>query len=203
MSHFAQIEAIDNNLSKVIQVIVIPDSQEHRGAEYINNDLNISGTWIQCSFNTRKGVHLTGKTPLRKNFPGVGWTYDFSRDAFIPPKPSKNPSFILEEDMCIWIPPIPYPTDHYLYRWNEEKVEWEKIEKWAPFPNSWVWDKYTYQWKPPIPYPSDTSKGKQYSWDEETISWKLIIRPIPYPEDGNNYYWDEKISDWKLIKNNA
>ena len=171
MAHFAKIENIENNLFKVISVIVVPDDQEHRGAEFINTDLNIDGTWIQCSFNTKAGRHLAGKTPFRKNYPLPGWLYDSSKDAFIPPKPQKNSSFILDEDMCIWIPPVPYPLDRYYYTWNEQKLQWEKSPKAIAFPESWVWDRYEFRWNPPVPYPLD---GKKYYWNESIVNWSLV-----------------------------
>ncbi len=73
MAHFAQID--ENNI--VLQVLVIPDFQEHRGQEYLANDLNLGGIWKQTSYNNR----------IRKNYAGIGFTYDEIRDAFIPPKP--------------------------------------------------------------------------------------------------------------------
>ena len=86
MAHFAQ---IDNN-KIVLQVLVIPDFQEHRGQEYLANDLNLGGIWKQTSYNNR----------IRKNYAGIGFTYDEIRDAFIPPKPGDN--YILNEDTCLW-----------------------------------------------------------------------------------------------------
>ena len=85
MAHCAQ---IDNNI--VLQVLVIPDFQEHRGQEYLANDLNLGGIWKQTSYNNR----------IRKNYAGIGFTYDEIRDAFIPPKPGDN--YILNEDTCLW-----------------------------------------------------------------------------------------------------
>lgn len=86
MAHFAQID--NNNI--VLQVLVIPDFQEHRGQEYLANDLNLGGIWKQTSYNNR----------IRKNYAGIGYTYDEIRDAFIPPKPGDN--YILNEDTCLW-----------------------------------------------------------------------------------------------------
>ena len=86
MAHFAQID----NDNIVLQVLVIPDFQEHRGQEYLANDLNLGGIWKQTSYNNR----------IRKNYAGIGFTYDEIRDAFIPPKPGDN--YILNEDTCLW-----------------------------------------------------------------------------------------------------
>jgi hypothetical protein len=116
MGHFAKV--VD---SKVIQVIVAdPD--------FFTTFVDSSpGEWIQTSYNTKGGVHQLGGTPLRKNYAGIGYTYDRERDAFIPPKP--YPSWTLNEDSCLWDPPVPYPTDGKLYQWNEETQEWTEINQ--------------------------------------------------------------------------
>lgn len=108
MSHFAKIE---NNI--VVQVIVAEQ-------DYINTK---EGEWIQTSYNTRGGQHLLSRTPLRKNYAGIGYLYDRERDAFITQQPF--PSWNLNEDSCIWEPPIPLPQDDNLYYWNENKINWE------------------------------------------------------------------------------
>lgn len=115
MSHFAQI----NTDNVVIQVIV---------AEQDFIDTGILGDpafWIQTSYNTKEGVHTLGGTPLRKNYAGIGYTYDSTRDAFIPPKPF--PSFTLNEEKCIWEPPVPMPVDNNFYTWNESTLAWDQI----------------------------------------------------------------------------
>ena len=77
----------------------------------------------QTSYNTVGGIHLQGGTPLRKNFAGIGFTYDYQRDAFIPPKP--YPSWELNEETCQWNAPTPQPTDGFTYNWNEANIAWE------------------------------------------------------------------------------
>jgi len=85
----------------------------------------------QTSYNTHGGVHALGGTPFRKNYAGLGYTYDAGRDAFIPPKPYK--SWVLNESTCLWGSPIPYPTDvgtpeaPKMYTWNEETVNWVEV----------------------------------------------------------------------------
>ena len=80
----------------------------------------------RTSYNTLNGTHLNGGVPFRKNYAGVGYTYDESRDAFIPPKPF--PSFILNEEKCNWDAPIPLPTqDDKLYVWDEESLNWIEL----------------------------------------------------------------------------
>jgi hypothetical protein len=111
MAHFAEID--ENGV--VLQVLVVPDSQEHRGHEFLADDLGLGGTWVQTSYNAR----------IRKNYAGIGYTFDAARDAFIAPQPFA--SWILNEDTCQWESPVPYPTDGVMYTWNEETTDWEAI----------------------------------------------------------------------------
>jgi hypothetical protein len=116
MAHFAKIEN-----GTVTQVNVI---DEDYFAE--NRETRYTGTWVQTSYNTQGGVHLLGGTPLRKNYAGIGYTYDEARDAFIPPKPFN--SWLLNEDTCQWDAPVAYPTDGKMYTWNEDNQEWTEVE---------------------------------------------------------------------------
>jgi hypothetical protein len=77
----------------------------------------------RTSFNTQGGIHKLGGTPFRKNYAGIGYTYDQQRDAFIPPKPFN--SWLLNESTCIWEAPVAYPTDGGKYSWNETILNWE------------------------------------------------------------------------------
>ena len=115
MSHFAKLD--NNNLV----IFVTVGRQEDDGLE---SELcaRTGDKYVQTSYNTLGGVHRLGGTPLRKNYAGIGYTYDEQRDAFIPPKPYA--SFVLNEDTCLWEPPVPYPTDGKRYLWNEEELEW-------------------------------------------------------------------------------
>jgi hypothetical protein len=111
MAHFAQIQ---NGI--VTQVIV---------AEQDVIDSGLFGTgWVQTSYNTHGGQHPEGR-PLRKNYAGIGFTYDSTRDAFIPPKPYA--SWLLNEDTCLWNAPVPYPTDDKQYRWDESTTSWVEV----------------------------------------------------------------------------
>lgn len=121
MAYFARIEQ-----GTVIEVLSVPDDQEHRGQEFLADDLDLGGAWVQTSYNTRGGVHIYGGTPLRKNYAGIGYTYDEQRDAFIPPKPFT--SWVLNEESCTWEPPVPYPADGQMYRWDESAVNWILID---------------------------------------------------------------------------
>ena len=93
------------------------------------------GQWIQTSFNTRGGIHYDSETnepsadqskAFRKNYAGIGYTYDESRDAFIPPKPYE--SWTLNEETCLWNSPVPYPEDGQIYNWNEETQTWNLLK---------------------------------------------------------------------------
>lgn len=122
MAHFAELG--ENNV--VLQVIVVSDadaSTEEAGAAFCRNLLG--GTWKQTSYNTIAGTHKLGGTPFRKNYAGVGYTYDSVRDAFIPPKPYN--SWLLNETTCTWDPPVAMPSDGKLYVWNEDVLNWEEI----------------------------------------------------------------------------
>jgi hypothetical protein len=116
MAHYAKVE---NTL--VTQVIVAEP-------EFFDTFVDSSpGEWIQTSYNTEGGVHLLGGTPLRKNYAGVGDTYDSTRDAFIPPQPYA--SWTLNEDTCQWEAPVPYPTDDLMYSWDEDTTSWVETEE--------------------------------------------------------------------------
>ena len=79
----------------------------------------------RTSYNTRGGAHINNGTPFRKNYAGIGYTYDYARDAFIPPKPYD--SWTLNETSCLWEAPVAYPTDGERYEWNEETTSWDLI----------------------------------------------------------------------------
>ena len=87
---------------------------------------NTRDVWKQTSYNTKAGVHLNGGTPFRKNYAGVGYSYDPQRDAFIEPKPFN--SWILNETTCLWEAPIAYPDDGQNYNWNEDTQQWDLNE---------------------------------------------------------------------------
>jgi hypothetical protein len=114
MSHFAKVLN-----GKVIQVIVAEP-------EFFDTFVDSSaGQWIQTSYNTLGGVHANGGTPLRKNYAGIGFTYDPQKDAFIPPKPYE--SWVLNENTCLWDAPTPMPTDEKIYNWDEPTLSWKEV----------------------------------------------------------------------------
>jgi hypothetical protein len=107
MSHFAKI----NSDSIVTEVIVAEQAFINSGA------VGDSFLWVQTSYNNN----------FRKNYAGIGFTYDSTRDAFIPPQP--YPSWTLNEDTCQWEAPIAYPTDGLMYSWDEDTTSWvEAVE---------------------------------------------------------------------------
>lgn len=111
MAHFAKV--VDG---KVTQVIVAEP-------EFFETFIDSSpGEWIQTSYNTYGGVHKLGGTPLRKNYAGIGYTYDTIRDAFIPPQPFQ--SWTLNEDTCLWNAPVVIPNDGNSYVWDEQTISW-------------------------------------------------------------------------------
>ena len=123
MSHFAE---IDNN--NIVQRVIVAE-QDYIDSGVVGNPDNR----VQTSYNTRGGVHYApnsnepdGGVALRKNYAGIGDTYDESKDAFIAPKP--HPSWILNEDTCLWETPIPYPDDGKRYKWNEDDQSWDLDE---------------------------------------------------------------------------
>lgn len=118
MSHFAKV--IDGI---VTEVLVIEQ-------DVINTGLfGNPALFIQTSYNTHGGVHPEGR-PLRKNYAGVGFDYDAERDAFIPPQPF--PSWLLDEDTCLWNAPVSRPDDGKPYHWDESTLAWVKITEGKP-----------------------------------------------------------------------
>jgi len=134
MAHFAKVE---NGI--VTQVIVIDQETLNTG------HWGDPASWVQTSYNTQGGVHSQGGTPLRKNYAGIGYSYDAGRDAFVPPKPYA--SWVLNETTCNWDAPVTIPTtEGKRYVWRESDTSW--VEQPA--------------------YPSD---NKTYTWNLETGSW--------------------------------
>jgi hypothetical protein len=111
MAHFAEID----NQNLVTRVLVVSNNHEARGQEFLANDLGLGGRWIQTSYNGN----------FRKNFAGIGFTFDEQRDAFIPPKPFQK--WILNEETCQWESPIPYPNDGLNYYWDDEIGQWVEV----------------------------------------------------------------------------
>jgi len=128
MSHFAKVE---NGI--VTQVIVAEQDVIDSG---LFGDPSL---WIQTSYNTRGNIHPEGR-PLRKNYAGVGYSYDQMRDAFIPPQPF--PSWTLDPTTCLWICPRLYPDDGRKYVWNEQTTSWKPDDD-----KEYSWDEDSFSWK--------------------------------------------------------
>jgi len=119
MAHFAKL----NEKNIVIDVVVVNNNlllnkenieQESIGVDFLNKTFG-EANWVQTSYNSN----------IRKNFAGIGYKYDASKDAFIPPKPFG--SWILNEDTCLWDPPVQKPDQDNLYKWNEASLSWHLI----------------------------------------------------------------------------
>ena len=105
MAHFAKLDK--NN---IVENVIVAEQ------DFINSgQVGDSFLWVQTSYNGN----------FRKNYAGVGYTYDKTRDAFIPPKP--YPSWVLDEATCLWNAPTPMPTDGKVHSWNEERLTWDEV----------------------------------------------------------------------------
>jgi hypothetical protein len=129
MAYFAKLNS-ENIVITVESVVneVLKDSngveQESIGIQFLKTLYNEpNAIWKQTSYNTHGGIHINGETPFRKNYAGIGYTYDSQRDAFISPKPFN--SWILNEQTCNWDAPVARPDDNNMYKWNEEILNWE------------------------------------------------------------------------------
>ena len=139
MAHFAKLD-----INNIVEMVVVVDDtdvfdpngneSEISGIQFLKNLLGLETTWLKTSYNTRGGIyrHSITNEPLedqskafRKNYAGIGYTYDEQRDAFIPPKPF--PSWILNEFSCLWEAPIPRPTGNNVYIWNEDTQTWDSM----------------------------------------------------------------------------
>ena len=122
MAHYAFLD--ENNI--VTEVIVGKDEGED-GIDWEQHYGDFRGQICKrTSYNTQGGVHSSVGTPYRKNYAGVGYTYDSERDAFIPPKPYV--SWNLNETTCLWEAPVAYPGDDKYYQWNEETTSWIEVQ---------------------------------------------------------------------------
>ena len=129
MAHFAKI----GKGNKVLEVLVVSNDvaiTEQAGADYLNKLFKTNDIWKQTSYNTRGGVHRLGGTPFRKNYAGIGFTYDEARDAFVAPQ---LPYSTLNEDTCRWENNIPYPeidadtpANQSRYAWDNLTLSWVK-----------------------------------------------------------------------------
>jgi hypothetical protein len=155
MAHYAKIGL--NN--KVMSVVVVADAdcqnadgieEEEVGRQFLENCFGWP-VWIKCSYNTRGGVHSESGTPFRKNYPGVGFTWDEDRDAFYAKKPFD--SWVLNEETCLWESTIDYPSvtsygdpvKDYLISWDEDNVRWTARDQ-EDSQGTFRWDVDTSSW---------------------------------------------------------
>ena len=110
MAHYAKIE------NEIVTNVIVAEQ------DFIDTQ---EGMWVQTSYNTHGGQHTLGGTPLRKNYAGIGHTYDSTRDAFIPPTPYA--SWVLNEDTCLWEAPVVYPDNGKIYTWDESTTNWVEV----------------------------------------------------------------------------
>jgi hypothetical protein len=112
MAHFAKL-GVGNIIEAVHVVSNDIATSEQAGVDFLNNLYNTRDVWKQTSYNNN----------IRKNFAGIGFQYDQTRDAFIPLKPYN--SWILNEDTCLWEAPVAMPKDDNKYKWNEQTLSWD------------------------------------------------------------------------------
>lgn len=129
MAHWAELD--ENN---VVTRVLVGDNNDPAGDEGYQWLIdNLGGTWVKTSYNAVGGKRrnpetneITEEAGFRKNYAGIGYSYDAQRDAFIPPKPFN--SWLLNEDTCLWDAPVAYPTDGKFYRWDEDTTNWVEVE---------------------------------------------------------------------------
>ena len=126
MAHFAKLDS--NNI--VTEVVVVHNdvaTSESAGVAFLNSMYKTNDTWKQTSYNTVAGKHKLDGTPFRKNYAAIGYTYDSTKDAFIPPKPYD--SWTLDEDTCQWEAPVEKPGGDNIYEWNEDTKSWDLVHQ--------------------------------------------------------------------------
>jgi len=161
MGHFAEID--ENNI--VIRVIVAEQDFIDSGA------VGDPSKWIQTSYNTRRGIHILGGTPFRKNYAGPGMIWDPVKEAFYSSQPSSR--FTFNEETYSWDFPSKPENDIRRYTYNFKLDDWELLINPKPY-ESWTWDEETYFWNPPVPYPEEQIIGEpRYIWNEENMQWEL------------------------------
>ena len=121
MAHYAFI-----NMQNIVTEVIVGKDETDGPTNWEMHYGNIrEQVCKRTSYNTRGGAHSEGGTPFRKNYAGIGYTYDFARDAFIPPQPFD--SWTLNENSCLWEAPVAMPDDGQRYEWNEETTSWDLI----------------------------------------------------------------------------
>jgi hypothetical protein len=121
MAHYAFLD-----LNNIVTEVIVGKNEGEDSIDWEQYYGEFRGqTCKRTSYNTYGGVHKNGGTPYRKNYAGIGFTYDLNRDAFIPSKPFA--SWVLNETTCCWDAPLAMPTDDKRYSWNEEQLAWVEL----------------------------------------------------------------------------
>jgi hypothetical protein len=217
--------AIENEITEYLTQLDDIPKVEVDDTVYWEGYYGKGGLCKRTSYNTVGGVHQNGGTPFRKNYAGVGYTYDPVRDAFYSPQPFE--SWTLNEDTCLWECPVEKPEGEYW--WKEDTQEWvdylylsQPYNSVAPYP-SWSWSTET-GWTAPV----EKVEGKDYWCEGEQewstskppshkpySSWIIVDKdispevfqdgttiysdwgaPVDYPNDGKSYIWDEETVNW-------
>jgi len=133
MAHFAKL-GVGNIVEQVVVVSNNVATTEQAGVDFINNMYNTRDVWKQTSYNTYGGKHISGGTPLRANYAGIGYTYDATNDVFYAPRPLDMNgvvcnSWTISAPTWTWTAPVAMPTDGQFYGWNETTKSWVVIPK--------------------------------------------------------------------------
>ncbi len=217
--------AIENEITEYLTQLDDIPKVEVDNTVYWEGYYGKGGLCKRTSYNTYGGVHQNGDTPFRKNYAGVGYTYDPVRDAFYAPQPFE--SWTLNEESCLWECPVERPEGDYW--WKEDTTEWvdylylsQPYNSEPPYP-SWSWSTET-GWTAPV----EKVEGKDYWCEGEQewstskppshkpySSWIIVDKdispevfqdgttiysdwgaPVDYPNDGKSYIWDEETVNW-------
>ena len=123
MAHYAFL-----NENNIVTEVIVGKNEGEEGVNWETHYGTFRGqTCKRTSYNTIGGIHSAGGVPYRKNYAGIGYSYDATRDAFIPPKPYA--SWTLNETSCLWESPVAHPTDGNMYRWDEATTAWVQVEQ--------------------------------------------------------------------------
>ena len=221
-----EVVAIDAQIQAKLEELHALPPEIVDNTEYWEGYYGKGGLCKRTSYNTVGGVHQNGGTPFRKNYAGVGYTYDPVRDAFYAPQPFE--SWTLNEETCLWECPVERPEGQDWW-WKEDTGEWVDYEYYSqplysnsPFA-SWTWNTSTGVYDPPVAKPED--KNFWHEGEQEWTTYEVFVNkpfdswvlkdivvgvdendndvlitgwaaPVEKPNDGNSYLWDEDTQSW-------
>lgn len=163
MAHFAKLDS-NNIVTEVLvvnnEVLLRSDNteSEEKGKQFLNAIFG-QAEWVQTSYNGN----------FRKQYAGIGYTYDSAKDKFIAPQPFVSWTLDSNDD---WQPPTARPNNSKTYNWNEQTLTWDLYIPTSPF-SSWTWNQTEWIWEPPVDYPADYDTV-HYQWNEDSQTWDLI-----------------------------